>query len=352
MDPVVSNVQAKQREGSRLVDITYDVADPDSPTLTVYLKVSADGGKTWKGPVELVSGDVGQHIAPGTAKRLVWDAGKEMANQFGVKYRYRIGASDQWLVPAGMALIPAGPFQMGDDRVAGPVHTVTVSAFAMDKWEVSIELWESVRAWGNARGYDLVSGGSYGAKHPVHSVSWYDVVKWNNARSEKEGLVPTYYENSTMMVVYRSGNKVPLGVKWDTGYRLPTEAEWEKAARGGVDGKLYPWGTDEFLPILANSAESLKSASMPVGSYSQNGYFLFDMAGNLWEWCWDWYGDYSSSNQTDPRGPVFGSRRMIRGGGWSDGASYCRLAYHQNHMPSDLIVNGIGFRSVLPSGQP
>lgn len=68
VDPVVSNVQAKQREGSRLVDITYDVADPDSPTLTVYLKVSPDGGKTWKGPVELVSGDVGQHIAPGTAK--------------------------------------------------------------------------------------------------------------------------------------------------------------------------------------------------------------------------------------------------------------------------------------------
>jgi len=91
VDPIVSNVQAKQREGSRLVDITYDVADPDSPTLTVYLKVSPDGGKTWKGPVELVSGDVGQHIAPGTAKKLVWDAGKEMANQFGVKFRYRNG---------------------------------------------------------------------------------------------------------------------------------------------------------------------------------------------------------------------------------------------------------------------
>ena len=109
-DPVVSNVQAKQREGSRMVDISYDVADPDSPTLTVYLKLSADAGGTWKGPVELVGGDMGQHIAPGTAKRLIWDAGKEMPNRFGVKYRYRIGVSNQWILPKGMALIAEVPF--------------------------------------------------------------------------------------------------------------------------------------------------------------------------------------------------------------------------------------------------
>ena len=93
-----------------MVDITYDVADPDSPTLTVYLKVSADGGATWKGPVELVSGDVGLHIVPGAGKRLVWDAGTEMPNRFGVKYRYRIGASNQWILPKGMALIAEVPF--------------------------------------------------------------------------------------------------------------------------------------------------------------------------------------------------------------------------------------------------
>jgi formylglycine-generating enzyme required for sulfatase activity len=357
-DPVVSNVQAKQREGSRLVDITYDVADPDSPTLTVYLKVSPDGGKTWKGPLELVSGDVGQHIAPGTAKRLVWDAGKEMANQFGTKFRYKIWVSDQWLAPAGMALIPEGPFQMGDDRVGGatPVHTVTVSAFAMDKWEVSIELWESIRAWGNAHGYDLVTGESFGAaKHPVTAVTWFDVVKWCNARSEKEGKVPAYYVDAAMTQVYRSGDKAPAGVKWDAGYRLPTEAEWEKAARGGVGGKLYPWGTDEISAELANYSASnpgRTTPTTPIGTYGGNGYGLYDMAGNLWEWTWDWNGAYSQAAQTNPRGPSSGSYRVIRGGCWNNGGEDCRLAIRYYNFIPGSRNNGFGFRSVLPPGQP
>ena len=352
VDPIVSRVQAKQREGSRLVDITYDVADPDSSTLTVYLKVSADGGVTWKGPVELVSGDVGRGIVPGAGKRLMWDAGKDMPNKFGVKYRYRIGASDQWLVPEGMALIPAGPFQMGDDRVVRPVHTVTVSAFAMDKWEVSIELWESVRGWGNGHGYDLVAGGSYGTKHPVHSVSWFDVAKWCNARSEKEGKVPAYYLDGAMTQVYRSGVRAPSGVKWDAGYRLPTEAEWEYAARGGVAGKLYPWGTDEISAELANYTASNKEKTTPVGSYGANRYGLYDMAGNVWEWCFDWYGGYEQTAQTDPRGPSSGLFRVIRGGGRNGLADYCRVA--DRRYNGDPVYGSIyfGFRSVLPSGQP
>ena len=358
VDPVVSNVQAKQREGSRLVDITYDVADPDSPTLTVYLKVSADGGKTWKGPVELVSGDVGLHIVPGTGKRLVWDAGKEMGlNQFWNNFKFRIGASDQWLVPGGMVLIPAGPFQMGDDRVGGatPVHTVTVSAFAMDKWEVSVELWESVRVWGNTRGYDIRPGSSFGVKHPVHSVSWFDVVKWNNARSEKEGKEPAYYEDSARTVIYRIGNKIPSGLRWDVGYRLPTEAEWEKAARGGVEGKLYPWGTDEITPALVSYNQANKGITMPIGTYSANGYELYDMAGNVWEWCWDWYDGYTLDAQIDPRGPKSGSNRVIRGGS-GDNVGFLGRVANRDGRPDwydSFDYSGYsGFRSVLPPGQP
>ena len=324
-----------------MVDITYDVADPDSPTLTVYLKVSADGGATWKGPVELVSGDVGRGIVPGGGKRLVWDAGKELPNQYGMKYRYRIGASDQPLTaPVGLALIPAGPFQMGDERVpnATPLHTVTVSAFAMDKWEVSIELWESVRVWGNAHGYDLVAGSSFGAQHPVHSVSWYDAVKWCNARSEKEGRVPAYYEDAALEVVYRSRQKQPDGVNWIVGYRLPTMEEWEKAARGGVVGKLYPWGTDEISPELANYRASRKGKTMPIGSYGANGYGLYDMAGNVSEWGWEQYLYWSDFS------------RQHRGGSWNDDV-FCKVASSYGTVDYDRTPS-IGFRCVFYPGQP
>lgn len=273
-----------------------------------------------------------------------------MPNQYSTNFRYKVGASDQWLAPAGMALIPEGPFQMGDDLVAQPVHTVTVSAFAIDKWEVSIEIWESVRAWGNAHGYDLVTGDSFGVKHPVNSVNWFDVVKWNNARSEKEGKVTAYYEDAAMKVVYRTGEKVPKGVKWVAGYRLPTEAEWEKAARGGVAGKLYPWGTDEISAELANYGASNKGGTTPVGSYGANGYGLYDLAGNLWEWCWDWSAGYTQTTH-NPRGASSGSHRVFRGGRWGDPALGCQVATRYGSDPSQKFF-GFGFRSVLPPGQP
>ena len=353
VDPVVSNVRSVQRPGTRLVDITYDVADSDSPTVGVAVEVSADSGVTYTVPAESFTGDVGNGIKPGTGKRVVWDAKADWPNKYSSKVRFRVLVSDQWLAPAGMASIPAGPFQMGDDRVGGatPVHTVTVSTFAIDKWEVSIELWETVRAWGNAHGYDLRAGGSFGAKHPVHLVSWFDVVKWCNARSEKEGKVAAYYLDEAMTQLYRSGEKAPVGVKWDAGYRLPTEAEWEKAARGGVAGKLYPWGTDEISAELANYGASNKGGTTPVGSYGANGYGLYDMAGNVWEWCWDWYGGYEQTAQTDPRGPSSGSFRVIRGGSWNNLAERCRVADRNGNNPGGRDIYG-GFRSVLPPGQP
>ena len=161
--------------------------------------------------------------------------------------------------PRGMVLIPGGTFEMGDERVSGatPVHKVTVDSYWMDECEVSIELWNEVREWGNAHGYDIPLGESFGNNHPVHSIDWNDAIKWNNARSEKEGRVPAYYLDAAMTLVYRSGKREeePSGVKWDAGYRLPTEAEWERAARGGVDGKFYPWGTDEINTNQLNNKD-------------------------------------------------------------------------------------------------
>lgn len=350
VDPVISNVRAAQREGTRLVDIDYDVEDADSPTLTILVEVSDNNGASYTVPAVSFTGDVGRGITPGPGKRITWDAKADWPNQYSSKVRFRVLASDVWLPPQGMALIPAGVFTMGDDRVEGPVRPVNVSAFAIDRTEVTAALWNEVRTWGLSRGYDLTAGGSSGNDHPIHSVNWFDVVKWCNARSEKEGLVPAYYLDEARTQVYRAGDKEPF-VNWNAGYRLPTEAEWEKAARGGAEGRLYPWAdTDEISHERANYGQQI-GRTTPVGSYPANGFGLSDMAGNVWEWCWDWHAGYPAGPVTDPRGPASGSSRVLRGGSWYYYAFGCRSASRFNGYPVDRFYD-YGFRSVLPPGQP
>ncbi len=242
--------------------------------------------------------------------------------------------------PAGMVLIPAGSFQMGDSFNEGqsgarPVHTVTVSAFYMDRYEVTKALWDEVANWAEDNGYDIGpgSGSGKGADHPVWNVSWYEAVKWANARSEKEGLTPCY-------------NLSAWSCNWSAnGYRLPTEAEWEKAARGGLSGKRYPWGND--IGYGRANYRDCVGGTAPVGSYQPNGYGVYDMAGNVWEWCWDWHSEdyYSSSPGSDPRGPSSGSARMERGGGWYYSASYCRVALRDYYSPG-IEYYTLGFRLV------
>ena len=285
--------------------------------------------------------------------------------------------------PTGMALIPAGAFQMGDSAGDGypgelPVHTVNVSAFYMDKYPVTKALWDEVFAWATSHGYgfDYVAQGK-AANHPVHSMSWSDAVKWCNARSEKEGRTPAYYTDAGQTVVYRNGqvNVSSSGVKWNAGYRLPTEAEWEKAARGGLSGRRFPWG-DTITHSQANYFSTSSYAydisptrgyhpaypaggypyTSPMESFAANGYGLYDMAGNVVSWCWDWPAAYASGSQTDPRGPsapsVGPGHRVIRGGGWESSSGACRTSYRFNGYPGLVINNGVGFRTVLAPTQP
>lgn len=365
--PVVTNIRAAQLAGTKNVEILYDVSDADGDALTIGLQVSGDAGQTYTIPATALSGHIGAGVAPGVNRRIVWNAGADWNGQLVSSAKVRVTASDGTTPapPPGMVYIPAGVFQMGDNfNEIGPdtlpVHNVTLDGFFMDRFEVTKELWQSVQAWGQGHGYSI-SGGSYTANgYPVQSIIWYDMVKWCNARSEKEGLMPCYYSDTAQTLTYRTGSADVTNamVKWTTnGYRLPTEEEWEKAARGGAMSLRYPWG-DTLNSSQANYSSSGDpfGATSPVGYYNgaqvpagvdmANGYGLYDTSGNVWERCWDWYGSTyygDSTADNNPHGPTAGSSRVLRGGAYSGSPTNLRCALRFPSGPASF--NGdVGFR--------
>jgi YVTN family beta-propeller protein len=273
--------------------------------------------------------------------------------------------------PPGMALIPAGAFTMGDSldgESDATTISATVSAFYMDVNLVSYSQWQSVYYWATSHGYGFVNAGSgKAANHPVQTVDWYDCVKWCNARSQQAAKTPVYYTDAGLTQVYTNGdNGTTVYANWTaSGYRLPTEAEWEKAARGGLSGQRFPWGnviTENLANYYGNTTTSYdlgpngynsigsiggtSPATSPVGSFAANGYGLYDMAGNVYEWCWDWYGTpyAGGSDPHGPAGPL--GNRVLRGGDWSDLASLTRCANRNYNGPGGTGYGAVGFRCV------
>jgi len=264
-----------------------------------------------------------------------------------------------------MVRISGGSFQMGESDTSTfinygnkPVHTVTLSSFSIGKYEVTQELFYAVMGTNpsyftaaNGRGSEI---GETDAKRPVENVSWYDAIVFCNKLSIIEGLTPAYSINGKTNPVEWGSVPEYRDEAWDSviiasgsnGYRLPTEAQWEYACRAGT---TTPWhsGTEEALGNYAWYSTNSGDKTHEVGKKLPNAFGLYDMHGNVLEWCWDWYGDYSSEAQTNPLGASSGSSRVRRSGGWGSPAVLVRSVIRGYDGPSGRD-DYIGFRLARP----
>jgi formylglycine-generating enzyme required for sulfatase activity len=240
-----------------------------------------------------------------------------------------------------------------------PVTYVTLSAFYISKYETTYAEWTNVINWATNHGYSFDNPGADGSspsgiaiQNPVVNIDWYDCIKWCNALSEWEGRTPCYYTSSNFTVgsVYRTGTNDLSNymVNMSTnGYRLPAEAEREYAERGGASYSTFYWGESTNVSVISNYAwySGDCSSTYQVGMLAPNNLGLYDIAGNVFDWCWDWYGTYPGTNETNPLGPGTGSGRVYRGGGFSSNSGDLKSASRWGIAPNFNNYN-LGFRLV------
>ena len=238
-----------------------------------------------------------------------------------------------------MVSIPAGSFNNG-------TSTVTLSAFRMSKYDITQSKYQAIMGYNPSS----FSGNSDAATCPVEWVTWFDAVEFCNKLSTADGLTPVYSITGRTPASGYPITSATVSPTWtNSGYRLPTEAQWEYAARAGTTTTYY-WGNDSSDATVGQYAwygTNSSSKTHAVGQKLPNAWGLYDMAGNVWQWCWDWWGTYPGGAQTDPMGAASGADRVGRGGSWLYGASSCTVSLRSNNDPNYQSIN-VGFRVVRP----
>ena len=249
-----------------------------------------------------------------------------------------------------MVQIPEGTFTMGPDIWGNNVSfNVTLSAFKMGKYQVTQEQYEAVMGINPSHFISNPANGEIQGKRPIENVSWFDAIEFCNKLSEMQGLNPVYTITGRTPSAGYPITAAIVTANWNNnGYRLPTEAQWEYACRAGSNTNWYFGDNENELVNYAWYSENSNDMTHEVGKKLPNYFGLHDMHGNVWEWCWDWLGDYPEADQNDYRGVVSGDVRTHRGGCWSHSASELySLGRGYINLPGGGY-NNFGFRVVLP----
>ena len=289
----------------------------------IELQYSTDKGRTYQ-TCHSVKGDL--HSQTSGNKIIIWECAEDgvIVADVMLKLNFKTGQNTElntlMNVEIEMVFVEGGTFMMGCTAEQGndchnderPVHQVTVNSFRIGKYEVTQGQWKAIM--GNNPSYF-----SKGDNYPAENVSWEDAQEFIRQ----------------------------LNIKTGRNYRLPTEAEWEYAARGGNKSRGFKYSGSNSVNDVAWNANNSDDSTHPVGTKLPNELGIYDMSGNVWEWCYDWSSSYSASAQRNPTGTSSGSYRVLRGGCWRAVVSDCRVAFRYDINPTDRYYS-LGFRLVLP----
>lgn len=305
----VTNVTAEQQGNTVLIHYNLTTDTP----CEVSLFISMNGGKSWTGPLLQASGDIGKNISSGSLT-IRWEVLKEIEQLVGSNILFKVLAISKKSYEPEMVLVNGGTFFMGNNsghEDEYPEHQVTLSDFFIGKYEVTQAQWRAVMGTNpsNFSGCDNC---------PVEMISWEDVQEFIKKLNTKTGAT----------------------------YRLPTEAEWEYAARGGQRSMGYSYSGDDDIWAVAWYSGNGDSKTHPIGQKNANELGIYDMSGNVFEWCGDWYGSYTATHMVNPLGTPSGQYRVSRGGSLTNNPQGCHAANRHSNLPN-FRSRDLGFRLVL-----